>query len=82
MLSVCSEVADKKLTAVTLFKTKQKVVRHIFLHVSIFYIYKYIYELWIYLMKLQYSAMYFYIVSSFLFKYRDYFISCWGEDAL
>lgn len=27
-------------------------------------------------MKLQYSAMYFYIVSSFLFKYRDYFISC------
>lgn len=30
-------------------------------------------------MKLQYNAMYFYIVSSFLFKYRDYFISCWGK---
>lgn len=46
----------------------QRVVRHIFIHIGIFYI-------WItgLFNKLQYSAMYFYIVSSFLFKDRCFF---------
>lgn len=50
----------------------QKVVRHIFIHVNI------IFYIWIVGLfnELQYNAMYFYIVSSFLFKDRDYFISC------
>lgn len=53
----------------------QEVVRHIFIHVNI------IFYIWIFGLfnELQYNAMYFYIVSSFLFKDRDYFISCNGE---
>lgn len=53
----------------------QKVVRHIFIHVNI------IFYIWIVGLfnELQYNAMYFYIVSSFLFKDRDYFISCSGK---
>lgn len=48
-----------------------KIVRHIFIPVNI------IFYIWIVGLfnELQYNAMYFYIVSSFLFKDRDYFIS-------
>lgn len=68
--TVCSEAADENVYGCY---PLQRVVRHIFIHIGIFYI-------WItgLFNKLQYSAMYFYIVSSFLFKDRWFFFFFWS----